>query len=189
VTAGILAGGASSRMGRNKALLEVGGRPILRRQLDLLRPLFERVLIGANDPDLYAPFGAEIIPDQLAERSPLAGLHALLSAARTEHLFVVPCDAPFLNPRLIEHLLDLRAGFDAVVPESDAGLEPLHAVYSRSCLPAIEECARRGEWKMTAFHPRVRVRTPRIADREWVVEGRSPFLNVNTPQDYGSAGP
>jgi len=189
VTAGILAGGASSRMGTNKALVPFAGKPLLARQLDVLRPLFERVLLGANDPRPYAAFGIDVVPDLLPTRCALTGIHALVAASPTEAVFVVGCDLPFLNPRLIEAILERRAGADAVVPESDAGPEPLHALYTRACLPAIEECAARGEWKATAFHGAVRVDRWRVRDSEWAVDARSPFLNVNTPDDLRRAGP
>jgi molybdopterin-guanine dinucleotide biosynthesis protein A len=132
VTAGILAGGASSRMGINKALLEFRGRTLLERQLGVVRPIFERVLVGANDPAPYEPFGVEVAPDLLSERCALTGVHALLAAARTEHVFVVACDLPFLNPALIGDLLGRRGAVDVVLPVTARGPEPLHAVYSRA---------------------------------------------------------
>lgn len=188
-TCGILAGGASARMGRNKALLSFRGQPLVERQLATLRPLFERVLVGANEPGPYAPFGVEVVPDRLGERCALTGIHALLAAAATEHVFVVACDLPFLSARLIEALLERRGGADAVVPVSDRGPEPLHAVYGRACLAAIEASARRGDWKATAFHAAVRVDLWRVRDADWAVEGRSPFTNVNTPAEWDAAGP
>lgn len=189
VTAGILAGGASSRMGTNKALLEFGGRTLIGRQLDLLRPLFERVVVGANDAMPYAAFGVEVVPDVFAERCALTGIHALIAASRTDHILVVACDLPFLSEGLIEDLLVRRKGFDVVLPIGSRGPEPLHAVYSRDCLPAIEACARDGRWKATAFHARVRLLEVPVREEDWAVDGRSPFLNVNTPDDLRSARP
>ncbi|HXG61350.1 MAG TPA: molybdenum cofactor guanylyltransferase [Planctomycetota bacterium] len=183
VTAGILAGGAGSRLGRNKALYPYRGRPLLARQIEILKPLFERVLVAARDPSPYAPFGVETTADVLPVRSALSGIHAVLSAARTDYVFVAACDLPFLNPRLIEEIVSAREGWDAVVPESDAGLEPLHAVYGRACLRAIEAAVARGEWKATAFLAGVRARIRRVRDAEWAVDGRSPFFNLNTPAD------
>jgi molybdopterin-guanine dinucleotide biosynthesis protein A len=103
-TAGILAGGASARMGRNKALMDFRGRPLIQRQIDLLSPMFEEILIGANDPAPYARFGLRVVPDLLSERCALTGIHALLKAAARPRVFVVACDMPFLHPALIAHL-------------------------------------------------------------------------------------
>lgn len=188
-TCGILAGGASSRMGRNKALLDFRGAPLLRRQLELLEPLFEEVIVGSSDPAPYAGFGVRIVPDRLAERCALTGIHALVSAASRDLVFVAACDLPFLHPGLIEDLVGRAADADVVIPESDRGLEPLHAVYRRSCREAIEAAARGGDWKATGFHPSVRVVRVRIRDADWSVEGRSPFLNVNTPEEWKRAAP
>jgi molybdopterin-guanine dinucleotide biosynthesis protein A len=176
-------------MGRNKALLPFRGKPLLERQLDLLRPLFERVLVAAADPTPYVAFGIEVVPDLLSERCALTGVHAVLSAARTQHTFVVACDLPFLNPRLIESLLSRRTGNDVVVPESNQKMEPLHAVYSRACLPAIEDSARRGRWKVDGFFASVRASVVPLRIDEWRVEGRSPFFNANTPAEWDSAQP
>lgn len=189
VACGILAGGAGSRMGRNKALLPFRGRTLLEHQVELLKPLFGQILLGANDPAPYAPFGLRVVRDLLPERCALTGIHALLAASPTEHLFVVACDLPFLTPALIRALLARRAGAAAVVPESDSGLEPLHALYSPFCLPAIESSARRGEWKATTFLRDVRADVWRVRDSEWAAAGPSPFTNVNTPAEWRAAGP
>ena len=176
-------------MGENKALLAFRGQPLLRRQIDLLAPLFEEILIGASDSAPYASFKIPVVPDLLNERCALTGIHAFLKAAQRPRVFAVACDLPFLNPSLIQKLLETPGHPDAVVPESDRGLEPLHAVYSRSCLPAIEDAARRGVWKVSGFYPGLQVERPRIRDADWLVDGRSPFLNVNTPEDWRSAAP
>jgi len=176
-------------MGRNKALLPFRGRPLLAHQLDVLRPLFDRVVVASKDPTPYAPFGVEVVPDVLSERCALTGIHAVLSASRTEHAFVVACDLPFLNGRLVEDLLARRDGNDVVVPESNHQIEPLHAVYSRACLAAIEDSARRGAWKVSDFFPGVRVHRATLDLDEWLVEGRSPFFNANTPGEWDSAAP
>lgn len=186
---GILAGGASSRMGRNKALLPFRGRPLLRHQLDTLKPLFSEILISANDPEPYKPFGLRVVPDQFAERSSLAGVHALLKAATAPRIFVIACDLPFLNSDLIRKLIGNPGDFDVIIPESDNGLEPLHAVYSRNCVPAIEREAADGHWKMTGFHDGLWIDTVPISESDWMVEGRSPFTNANTPDDWRGTAP
>lgn len=189
VTCGIIAGGASLRMGSNKALLPFRGKPLLARQLEILKPLFDRVLVAARDHSAYAPFDVEVVPDLLEERCALTGIHAVLSASATEHVFVVACDMPFLNAGLMEDLLGRREGNDVVVPESNTQIEPLHAVYSRACIPPIEESARRGAWKVASFFPRVRVLRAAVRIDDWLVDGRSPFFNANTPGEWDSAAP
>lgn len=176
-------------MGRNKALLEFRGRPLLQHQIEILAPMFEEVIVGANDPAPYAAFNVRVVPDLLSEPCALTGIHALLKAAARPRVFVVACDMPFLNPALIEKLSAVPGEPDVVIPESDRGLEPLHAFYGPRSIDAIEAAARRGAWKATDFHSSVRVVRVRIPDREWLVDGRSPFLNANTPGEWRSAAP
>ena len=187
-TCGILAGGASSRMGSNKALLEFRGKPLLQRQIEILSPLFDEVIVGANDPAPYAPFGLRVVPDLLSERCALTGIHALLKGAHHDRVFVVACDMPFLNAALVDRLLATR-DVDVAVPESERGPEPLHAVYGKGCLPAIEDSARRSAWKVSDFYVSVRIERIRIREMDWAVEGRSPFTNANTPDEWRAAGP
>jgi molybdopterin-guanine dinucleotide biosynthesis protein A len=186
---GILAGGASRRMGRNKALLPFRGKPLIQHQLDLLSPLFSELLISANDPEPFAPLKVRVVPDVLAEPCSLSGIHALLRAVTAPRLFVVACDLPFLNPDLIEKLLSIPPDFDVIVPESLTGLEPLHAIYSRTCLPSIEAAAAEGRWKLSAFYDGLWVDVIPIDERVWMVDGRSPFTNANTPEEWGQAEP
>ena len=184
VTCTILVGGASSRLGRNKAFLPLRGRSLLETQLVVLRPLFDRIVIGARDPLPYAGFGLPVARDLLSERCALTGIHAALSAAVTPYVFVVACDLPHLSPGLIEDLLQRRVGVDAVVPHSRQGPEPLHAVYSRSCLPAIQKAAEDGLWGTATFLSQVQVARPLMINT-----APSPFFNLNTPDDFnGLAG-
>jgi FdhD protein len=176
-------------MGENKALMEFRGKPLIQRQIELLSPYFKEVIVGANDPAPYAPFNVRVVPDLLPERCALTGIHALLKGAARRRVFVVACDMPFLNPALIEHLYATPGEPDVIVPESDRGLEPLHAFYGPGCVAAIEESAQRGAWKATDFYARVRVEKVRVRDAEWAVDGRSPFLNANTPDEWRTAAP
>ena len=189
LVAGILAGGPSSRMGTDKAFLDFRGEPLVARQARLLAPLVGEVVVAGGDPARFAPLRLRVVPDLLPERCTLTGLHALLAGTGADHVFAVACDMPFLNAALIRTLLDRRHAADVVIPRSDRGLEPLHAVYAKSCLPALEARAETGDWKATSFHASVRVEELRVRDLEWAVEGRSPFLNANTPGDWAQAGP
>jgi molybdopterin-guanine dinucleotide biosynthesis protein A len=186
---GILAGGASTRMRRNKALLPFRGKPLIQHQLDLLQPLFSEILISANNPAPYAPFGVRVVPDIFAEPCSLSGIHALLEAVTAPRLFVVACDMPFLNPDLIQRMLEVPGDFDVIVPETEEGLEPLHAIYSRSCLPAIERSAKARRWKISDFYEGLWVDQMAVRTAVWLVEGRSPFLNANTPDQWHETAP
>jgi molybdenum cofactor guanylyltransferase len=187
--AGILAGGLSSRMGSDKAFLDFRGEPLVARQARLLAPLASEVVVAGGDAVRLSALGLRAVPDLLPERCTLTGIHALLRGTTAPHVFAVACDMPFLNADLIRELLARRGAADVVIPRSDRGLEPLHAVYSRACLPAIEASAKSGLWKATAFHAGLRVDVVAVRDADWLLEGRSPFLNANTPEEWGATGP
>jgi len=186
---GILAGGASRRMGRNKALLPFRGKPLLRHQLDVLSPMFTEILISSNDPAPYDAFKLRVVPDVFAEPCSLSGIHALLKAATAPRVFVVACDLPFLHAGLVRKMLEVPGDFDVIVPETADGLEPLHAVYSRTCLRAIEAAAADGHWKVSAFYTGLWVDRLELDLEAWLVEGRSPFTNANTPDEWSRAEP
>jgi molybdopterin-guanine dinucleotide biosynthesis protein A len=187
MTGAILAGGRSQRMGRDKGLLSVGGRTLIKVALDVIGPLFPHVLIVANDPVAYGGFGVPVERDRFPDRGPLGGIHAALSASRTDHTFCLACDMPLANPAVIANLCALAPGYDVVVPVTTAGFEPLHAVYGRSCLPHLERMFRDGRLRVDALFSAVRTqRVEADALRPLDPTLRS-FFNVNTPADLATA--
>lgn len=180
VTGVILAGGRSSRMGRDKALLAVGGVPLFERVLAVLSPFFPRVLIAGDRPDLARP-GVPSLPDRFPG-SPLGGLYTALEAASTEWIFSSPCDLPHPDPALVRRLLDCREGWDAVVPRTPAGFEPLFALYRKSCLEPMRRMLERGEYRIYDFYGQVRVRF--LGPEELPAGWERALRNVNTPDEY-----
>ena len=184
VTAVILAGGQSSRMGSNKALLPYRGGRFIESIYCQLSGLFENVLLVTNTPEQYTFLGCRTVPDLYPGMGALAGLHAGLSGSRTPHIFAVACDMPCLNDSLIRALLARRHQTDVIIPEGEQGLEPLHAVYGRGCLPAMEHSLRSGRRKIVSFFPDVRVRTFTSDQVATIDRGFSSFSNINTPAEY-----
>ena len=126
-------------MGRDKAFLEVGGRPVIERILARVRPLSDDVFISTNLPEKYAHLGLPGVVDVYPHKAALGGIYSALEAARYQHVLVVACDMPFLNVALLRHLIDLAPTAAVIVPVIEPGQpEVLHAVYSKSCLPAIK---------------------------------------------------
>ncbi len=190
VTGLILAGGASRRMGRNKALLSLGGRPLIQRVVDALQGVSDEVLIIANQPEPYAFLHLPIIPDVQPGYGPLMGLYSGLQAARGELALLVAVDMPFLAPEFLRFLLAQAQEHDAdvVIPEAEGKLHPLCAVYRRAtCLPAVEAAIARGQRRLIAFHPQVRVRRiPKSTLRTFSPDLRV-LMNVNTPEELEQA--
>ena len=174
-------------MGSDKGLLRIGSRRLIDIVLGAIRPLFAEVVIVSNDPAAYADSGAPIVPDRVPGKGPLGGLHAALRGSRFPYTFCIACDMPLVNPAVVAHLCALAPGYDAVVPEWGAGWEPLHAVYSRSCLPHVERMIREDRLRVDELLSAVRVR--RVAAEEFrpLDPTLRSFTNVNTPDDLEAA--
>jgi molybdopterin-guanine dinucleotide biosynthesis protein A len=182
ITGAILVGGKSSRMGRDKAFLEVGGHPLVAIATDVLRRVFERVILAGDDGRRFASLGLPSFPDRIPG-SALGGLLTALSSASDEWVFVVPCDLPEPSESLIRRVCSLREGHDAVVPRNGEGIEPLFACYHRRCIPVIEDFLAAGSLRFTGVLERLRVHWLEGADlAEADGSGRS-FVNLNTPED------
>jgi FdhD protein len=142
------------------------------------------VIIVTNSPDLYTGLPCRKVPDLYPLKGSLAGIHSGLSHARSDKIFVVACDMPFLSAEVIRRLCTGGDAADVVIPRSERGVEPLHALYDTRCLPAVEELLDAGEKKIVRFFPRVRVcEVPPAAFADCDPDGRS-FRNINTPQEY-----
>ena len=184
----ILAGGQSSRMGCDKALLEIAGVPLLVRTVRLLEPRVAGVtVIGA--PERYAALGLCVVPDDRAGLGPLGGIATALRISLSEWNLVVGCDLPYLTGEWLDWLIArARASpADAVVPESARGLEPLCAIYRARCAPTLAAALARGVRKATDA-----VAAPameKVTAGQWRAfdVGGALFQNMNTPADYQQA--
>ncbi len=174
-------------MGFNKAFIEFGGRRLIEATVDCLAGLFPEVLIIANDLDLYAYLGAKVIPDLIPNAGSLGGIYTGLSAAAHPKCFFVACDMPFLNADLIGLLVSEAEGWDVVVPRVAGELQPMHAVYARSCLPFIKEAIDVGMLKIARFFPKVKVKTIEEPALRAVDPYLLGFMNVNTPLELEEA--
>lgn len=145
----VLAGGKSSRMGRDKALIEVDGITLLDRAIDRLRPYTREVIVIA-DPLKYAPAHARVLPDDRPGLGPLGGIATTLRHARYVRLLVLACDLPNINDRLLIQLKNgLVGSVDAVVPRHPDGIEPLAAAYHRHTIECFQGRIADGNLKMT----------------------------------------
>jgi len=183
ICAVILAGGQSSRMGCNKALLDIGGQPMIRILADRVHPLAGRILISSNDSASYRFLNFPVIPDRFSGRGPLAGFHAAMNSNSCLLYLILACDLPNLQAPVLRNLLSLAEGYDAAIPRTSDGLaHPLCAVYRRTCLEFIEKALLRGTNKVieTFLNQSLAIR--------WVGpdEGHftdSDLANINTPED------
>lgn len=187
VTGIILAGGKSSRMGRNKALLDFGGRSIIEHTADLFKSIFPEAILVTNTPEEYANLGIKTVTDIFPGKGSLGGIYTGLFHSSHDYSFIASCDMPFLRRELIEFLISLKDGYDVVVPRLKDGHEPLHAVYSRRCLKPIESMIDKGDLRIIGFYSEVSVRE--VSEEELAPFNPEPssFMNINTPEDYKEA--
>ena len=186
----ILAGGKNLRLGRNKALEKIGGVPVIERVVNRLTQLINHLIIVTADgknhlmPIPSAKFVADIYPG----KGPLGGIFTGLSASRTKLNITVACDMPFLNIPLLKHMLGLARGYDAVIPRTKESLfEPLHAIYSRTCLPVIQNHLELDQLSIRAFLAEVKVRYIEEDECRRYDPELISFFNMNRQADYERA--
>ena len=173
-------------MNKNKAFLELGGKPLVERSLTVLKAVFTEVLISSNKPELYAGYEVPVIPDETLGRGPLEGLYQGLKAATYDEVFFVACDMPFLRVELIRFMSSWISEYDVVVPQLQSGLHPLHAFYHRRCLPAIKNNLEADRLKIIDFYPSCSVRYVEETELENFHNLSEVFCNVNTPEDWAA---
>ncbi len=187
-SAAILAGGKSTRMGANKALLEVGGSGMLGRTARLLRPLVDELFLVADDAAPYAGLGLPVIPDVHPGRGAAGGIHAALQHAAHPLVLCVACDMPHIARRVIELLLNsVRPDDDALLPRIGGLPEPLLAVYGRSAHAGFERAIRAGRYRVVEALEGLRVRYLEEPELRVADAALRSFVNVNTPGELTTA--
>jgi molybdenum cofactor guanylyltransferase len=206
VEAFLLAGGKSSRMGRDKALLEFSGAPMIQRTADLLTPLIAKTTLvisasqsgnphntnDTNDTNRYSIFGLPTLTDSWPSAGPLGGIATALAHAQSKWCLILACDMPFLTKEWLTFLLSYIAQheteappqIDVIIPETTHGLEPLCAIYRATCAPILTAALNRGVRKVTDAIADLKLH--RVTENEWrqFSPDRNLFGNLNTWQDY-----
>ncbi len=192
VTAIVLAGGKSRRLGSvgSKALQTIAGKSLIERVADRVRPLTDQILVvtAREQFNLPAACRAEILTDLYPDKGPLGGIYTGLLAARSPHSLVVACDMPFLNTELLRYMAELSADFDVVVPTLAAGkVEPLHAIYSKNCLPSMQTQLERNELAVDSIFSAVSVNYVARAECQRLDPQLLSFFNINDRADLNRA--
>ncbi|MFZ2098003.1 MAG: molybdenum cofactor guanylyltransferase [Anaerolineales bacterium] len=190
LTLAIQAGGESRRMGSDKALLPFLGQPLILWSLQRLARLADEVIITSNQPENYRFLGLTPIPDLLPGYGALGGLYTALSAARHPYVAVVACDMPFASLELfaVEFALCRETGADAVIPRSEVGTEPFHAIYQReTCLPHVKTALEAGQRRVDAWFSEVIIRYLEAEEILPYDPDRQAFLNINTIEELRQA--
>ncbi len=184
MNASILVGGKSSRMGSNKAFLELKGKTFIELQIELLREMFDEIFISANTSSEYEYLNLPIFKDVYPGKGPLGGIYTSLINSSSLHTFMLACDMPFVGPELIKHLKDLTKEYDVVIPKSEKGLEPLHAFYSKNCIDPIKRSLDENNLRIISFFPHVKVKIVELDSMASSDRFKNSIKNLNTIDDY-----
>lgn len=187
----VLAGGKSSRMGRDKSQLDFAGDSVLGRIVRELRPLSADIVVVAAPQGSPAAIEAipdvRIVHDTRAFEGPLKALARGLDAIEGELAFACSCDLPLLDARVVAALCAMAGGYDAIIPEVGGRLQPLHAVYRKACAQSVAEMVARGQTRMVEIVDALSARIVAESELRPLDPKLLSFTNVNTPDEYRNA--
>lgn len=181
ISVGILAGGKSTRMGRNKALLELNDRSFIQRISDEMN-CFSEVLLSAAERGIYEEFGLPVVYDIHREIGPIEGIYQILQHASEEYVFICAADMPFLKKELVHYLAEhISSDYDCYCLADEEHLHPLCAIYSKRMLPMIEKLIEEGEYRLRSILNRVRTK---YISLEYTCFEKKVVRNINTREEY-----
>jgi len=183
-TAVILAGGKSRRMGEDKAKVVFRGKTLLDRAIANLEPLFANIVVSVHHP---LPIKLPQVVD--AGGGPMAGLVAALEYVRTDWIFAIGVDMPFIVPAVLKHMAAEREGRDAVLAEVEGYLQPMPAFYARSsCLPAMQSRIAQGRRSLMRLMPLLNTAVLTEKDLRLLDPDLRSFVDFDTPEDMAAFG-
>lgn len=185
----ILAGGKSSRMGENKALLAVNGETVIERLVRELQSVTNDILIVTNTPEDYHFLPVKKVSDRYPNKGPLAGIESGLYHSTNDKNIIVACDMPFVAAETMEWLLSHLEGYSAVIPEVNGQIHPLLAVYHKRVREIVEKCLEANDLKLQIFLNQLKVKkvTEEDMTRHRLVNFEQSFFNMNDPSDWRKA--
>ncbi len=190
LTLAIQAGGKSSRMGQDKALMPFRGMPLVQHVLEHLAPIADEFIVTTNQPENYRFLDVPLFADIRPERGALGGLYTALVSASHAQVAVVACDMPFASTQFFETASKLLVTHDAdvVIPQTEHGYEPLHALYRRdACIPPIEKALDAHQWKVISWFDEVKVHALTPEETAAFNPDGLTFWNLNAPEDFAKA--
>jgi molybdopterin-guanine dinucleotide biosynthesis protein A len=173
-------------LGRDKSLLELGGQTLIARTVQILAPISDDIVVVTNAQENYAHLTLDVrfVPDEQPGAGALMGVYSGLKAALNDSAIAVACDMPFLSVSLLRYMLPRSASHDVVVPRIGEFLEPLHAIYSKRCMPFMEALLKQGRKQIIAFFGDVEVDYVEADEIARFDPHHLSFFNVNLPADW-----
>ena len=184
ITGVILAGGLSSRYGKDKAFLMINGTPLIERTAEKMKKIFQEVILISNEKKRLSYLGLPVFQDIKKGLGPLGGIYTGLLSMSNEIGFFIACDMPFIDEGLVRYMTDIRDNYWAVVPSVSDEIEPLHAIYSKSCLGDINNLIDSEIYQVRRFYSRINVRYVKEGEVRQFIAPEIAFLNINTPDEY-----
>jgi molybdopterin-guanine dinucleotide biosynthesis protein A len=177
----VLAGGKSSRLGEDKAMLNYKGKPLLIHSLEIIRPFCQNLYVSGNKPE-YSIAGVELMPDLYHEYGPISGLFSVLNRSETDWNLVISVDVPLINSDLIELLIANKNDYDCIVPRHSLCIEPLIGVYHKKAITTMKELIESEDFRLTNL---LSALNTNYFDCDFLLnDNPGLFLNVNRPDDY-----
>jgi molybdopterin-guanine dinucleotide biosynthesis protein A len=173
----ILAGGKSSRMGEDKGLMTLFGKPMIGYVIDRARELTSDILIVSNNED-YQRFGLQVVKDEIPDKGPLGGIYSGLKASKSTMNIILSCDVPYIKTGLLKYLLYQSEGYDVTVPIHEERIHPLIGIYSKNILPSIERNIITGKLKVTDAFKGLKLNVVEANEFDEIE-----FKNLNSKQD------
>ena len=185
----ILAGGQNKRFkGKNKAFCEIRGQRIITRIYSIFKSIFDDIIMVTNSPELYLDYDVTLVTDILPVRSSITGIHTGLFYAKHPYAFCTACDTPFLKMEMVQCVISkIKPGFDLILPETQAGLEPLCAVYSKEALNLMAGKIQENKLKIQRVFSKKRILKIPESEIKKVDPDLVSFFNVNTPEELAVA--
>ena len=185
----ILAGGKNSRLpGKKKTFRKIGDVMILESIYELFSNLFKEVIIVVNEPKEFAGWDMTVVTDIIPSQCALAGLHAGLFYASFPYAYVAACDTPFVKQSIVEYIVgQIESKYEVIIPRTDDGLEALSAVYSKDCIPLIENNLKKNIFMIKKFFRKKKVKEIPVEQLKALDPAMEFIFNVNTPEDLEKA--
>ncbi len=185
----IQAGGNSSRMGEDKALIKFHNVTLIEYILDQVKGLGEETIIISNKPDKFTHFGYKVFSDIFPDVGALGGIYTAIHYSSLPKCLLLACDMPFVNIPLIKYMNSVNKQADLIIPrlQNKSFAEPFRAIYSKECLPAIEGAIKKGKKRVNSFFYKVNIQYIEYIDIIKFDPDLLSFININTPEDLSVA--
>jgi len=189
ITGVILAGGLSKRYGQNKAFLKIGSTRLIDSITEEMKAIFKRVILVVNEKKDYEYLEIPVVKDLVKGLGPIGGIYTGLMSIPDQAGFFVACDMPLINRQLVHYMVDIKGNHAAVVPSLANNIEPLHAIYTQSCLGPIRNLIDSKRYQVRLFYDQVPVRYVKEDEIRRFSSPSRAFLNINTPDEFAKIKP